>query len=59
MGEKAVTILGTQGVKGTVYLYHFILLSLTLILPGCHKVSAEQKQFASFFAHFSFDQCEI
>ena len=32
---------------GTINVYHFVLLSLTL--PGGHKVSTEQNLLASFF----------
>ena len=33
---------------GTIDFYHFILISLTLTLPLCHKVSAKQNLLASF-----------
>ena len=33
---------------GTIDFYHFILLSLTLILPGGHMVSIKQNLLASF-----------
>ena len=37
---------------GTIDFYHFILLSLTLTLPGGHKVSAKQILLASFSCTF-------
>ena len=39
---------------GNVDFYHFVLLSLTLILPGGHKVSAKQNMLASFSPTFFF-----
>ena len=36
---------------GTIYVCHFAPLSLTLTLPGGHKVSAKQNILASFFSH--------
>ena len=33
---------------GTVDFYHFNLLSLTLMLPGDHKVNAKKNALASF-----------
>ena len=38
---------------GTIDFYHFILLSLTLTLPGGHKVSAKRNLLASFSSVFS------
>ena len=36
---------------GTIDLYHFIRLSLTLTMPGGHKVSASQNLLAFIFSH--------
>ena len=44
---------------GTVDIYHFIPVSLTLSLLGGHKVSAKQHLWSHFLAHFSTDQYEI
>ena len=44
---------------GTIDFYHYIPLSLTLTLPGGHKVNAKQNLWASFLPHFSCDQDEI
>ena len=44
---------------GTMDFYHFIPLSLTLTLPGGHKVSTKQSLLASFFCMLSADQDEI
>ena len=44
---------------GTIYLYHFVPLSLSLTLPGGHKVSLKQNLLASFLLHFAADQDEI
>ena len=43
---------------GIVHFYHFLPLSLTLTLPGGHKVSTKQNLLASFLTHFSADQGE-
>ena len=45
--------------KGTIDIYHFILLSVTMTLIGGQKVSRKQNLLASFSAHFSTDQDEI
>ena len=47
---------------GTIDFYHFMPLSLTLTLPGAHKVSTKQILLASFsptLFHFSSDQDEM
>ena len=43
---------------GTIDLYHFIPLSLTLTLAGGHKVSAKQNIWLHVLAQFSTDQDE-
>ena len=44
---------------GTIYFCYRILLSLTLTLPGGHKVSTKHNLLASFLALFFCDQDEI
>ena len=44
---------------GTIDFYNFIPVSLTLTLPGAHKVSANKTYWLHFLPHFSSDQDEI
>ena len=44
---------------GTIDFCHAILLSLTLTLPGGHKVSANKTSWLHFLAQFPFDQDEV
>ena len=44
---------------GTIDFHHFIPLSLTLIVPGGHKVSAQQTSWLHFLTRFNTDQDEI
>ena len=49
---------GSKFLMDTIYFYHFMSLSRSLTLPGCHKVSAKQNILISFF-YTSTDQDEI